>query len=272
MSTSVYDELLAIDLYDIIYGYITEKDVSIFHGLIQEHDPPGDRLLDLCCGTGAHLRAYQKLGYHVAGVDLSQAMLDRARRTLGAVTLDHGDMKTFQSAEKFDIVTCHSMSILHNTSSADLLKTFSNLFTMLRPSGILIFDALSKDDGAGPPYRADRDPMAQIVIDPDSALFSRYGDEFDLSYDVQWNLAESEDLFLVTFEIEIACQNGTERIVKRMDMGAFSNHQIIDLLREAGFEAGEHASPWSYADLRPDDGRGSIFLVRKPAGACRVGR
>jgi SAM-dependent methyltransferase len=177
MSTSVYDELLAIDLHDIIYGYITEKDVSIFHGLIKEHAPPGNRLLDLCCGTGAHLRAYQKLGYHVAGVDLSQAMLDRARRTLGAVTLDHGDMKTFQSAEKFDIVTCHSLSILHNTSSADLLKTFSNLFTMLRPSGILIFDALSKDDGAGPPYRAGRDPMAQIVIDPDSALFSRYGDE-----------------------------------------------------------------------------------------------
>ena len=47
--------------------------------------PPQQRMrvLDIGCGTGAHLRLYQKAGCEVFGVDMSPAMLSQARKRLG---------------------------------------------------------------------------------------------------------------------------------------------------------------------------------------------
>ena len=47
-------------------------------------DPTGVRtVLDVCCGTGLMASELIALGYRVAGVDASAAMLARARRLLG---------------------------------------------------------------------------------------------------------------------------------------------------------------------------------------------
>lgn len=44
---------------------------------------PRMRVLDIGCGTGAHLRLYQKAGCRVFGIDISPSMLQQARRRLG---------------------------------------------------------------------------------------------------------------------------------------------------------------------------------------------
>jgi ubiquinone/menaquinone biosynthesis C-methylase UbiE len=41
------------------------------------------RVLDIGCGTGAHLRLYQKAGCNVFGIDMSPSMLRQARNRLG---------------------------------------------------------------------------------------------------------------------------------------------------------------------------------------------
>jgi ubiquinone/menaquinone biosynthesis C-methylase UbiE len=43
---------------------------------------PGERLLDIGCGTGMHLSWFQDLMLHITGLDASPYMLDRARRRL----------------------------------------------------------------------------------------------------------------------------------------------------------------------------------------------
>lgn len=45
---------------------------------------PGERLLDIGCGTGIHLSWFQELGLNVAGLEASPYMLDRARRRLSS--------------------------------------------------------------------------------------------------------------------------------------------------------------------------------------------
>lgn len=53
---------------------------------------PGQRVLDLGCGTGAHLECHVEAGCVVAGVDTSEAMLGRAHVRLGdRADLRHGD-------------------------------------------------------------------------------------------------------------------------------------------------------------------------------------
>lgn len=72
---------------------------------------PGQRVLDVACGAGFLLQAYREAGADVFGVDLSEAMLREAGKTLGqSVPPDHlmiADTSQLPfDDETFDVVTC----------------------------------------------------------------------------------------------------------------------------------------------------------------------
>lgn len=71
--------------------------------------PPesGDRVLDVGCGTGSALARYRDAGYDPAGIDLSEAMLAKARARLGAdADLRVGDALALPYPDdSFDLVT-----------------------------------------------------------------------------------------------------------------------------------------------------------------------
>ena len=73
--------------------------------VIDRYVPSARSLLDVACGTGKHLEHLQH-HYRVAGVDISPAMLDVARRRLPGVPLHVGDMVDFELGRTFDVVTC----------------------------------------------------------------------------------------------------------------------------------------------------------------------
>lgn len=78
-------------------------------------DPPevGMQVLDIGCGTGAHLLLYQNLGCEVYGVDTSPAMLAIARNKLGSLAkLIQGDASKLPYQDNtFDLVM--STTVLH---------------------------------------------------------------------------------------------------------------------------------------------------------------
>src|SRR5581483_10962704 len=80
-------------LYDAVYSF---KDYAAesarLHELIQARRPGAATLLDVACGTGAHL---EQLGrwYEVEGVDVDPEMLEVARARLPGVPLHAGDMR-----------------------------------------------------------------------------------------------------------------------------------------------------------------------------------
>jgi len=229
----MYDSILETDIYDIIYRHSYKKQASIFERLIKKHKPSGNRLLDMCCGTGAHLNIYKHLGYEITGVDLSKAMVDKARKRFESTEIIQGDMRLFSPDKKYDIITCHSFSILHNTTFNDLTKTFTNFFNSLEKGGVLIFDVLDKK--ADSP-QVDSENPEEISIDPDSQLFTEYGDEFDLDYDVQWHYIENKGLFVISIHLRIDSEKGVKEIQETIDMGAFSIDEIIDTLKKIGFQ------------------------------------
>ena len=60
------------------------------------------RLLDVGCGTGIVAAHFQQAGYRVTGLDVSRAMLARARERLGEqATLIHGDAADFTLPETY---------------------------------------------------------------------------------------------------------------------------------------------------------------------------
>jgi ubiquinone/menaquinone biosynthesis C-methylase UbiE len=56
---------------------------------------PADDVLDVACGPGLVVRAFAEVVRHVTGIDLTPAMIERARehtRDLAHVTLREGDV------------------------------------------------------------------------------------------------------------------------------------------------------------------------------------
>lgn len=68
-------------LYDRLFGKFNKGLWEI--GLSFHRPQQNMRVLDIGCGTGAHLRLYQKSGCAVFGIDMSPSMLQQARKRLG---------------------------------------------------------------------------------------------------------------------------------------------------------------------------------------------
>jgi ubiquinone/menaquinone biosynthesis C-methylase UbiE len=61
------------------YGRLVEPLLDGVHGFVAERLPPGRRVLEACCGTGALARRLAKSGRQVVGVDLSPRNIEYAR-------------------------------------------------------------------------------------------------------------------------------------------------------------------------------------------------
>lgn len=108
--------------------------------------PPGsvDRALDLCCGTGAALRFLKPLcRQEVVGVDLSQGMLDEARRLLAdapgsaKLTLIQGNVLELAYEAEFDVVT--SFGAFGHILEEDEPRLVQVIARALRPGGHFVF-------------------------------------------------------------------------------------------------------------------------------------
>jgi len=137
----VYDKSARI--YDLLYVGSGIKDypaeAAELHRIIQDASPAAQNLLDVACGTGAHLVEMQRW-YAVEGVDLSPAMLAVARTRLPGIPLREGDMRRLDLGKTFDAVTCLFSSIGYMTDPADLRAAIARLAAHVAPGGVLIVD------------------------------------------------------------------------------------------------------------------------------------
>ncbi|MGD0685979.1 MAG: methyltransferase domain-containing protein [Streptosporangiaceae bacterium] len=95
----------------------------------------GDRVLDVACGQGRMSRYLSRLGAEVAGVDISAAMLAKARAAgPEAITYIHADVTRYPAwwdGRPFDGCTCE----LALMDIDDLAAALSTVAAVLRPGG-----------------------------------------------------------------------------------------------------------------------------------------
>jgi len=145
--TDVFAEQYAA-AYDSVYAdknYAAETDAVC--KLIARHEHgKTHRLLDFGCGTGRHCVQFAQRGFDVTGVDLSDAMLARARSRVeqaklsSKIDFSRGDIRTFVSDQKCDAVLMNFNVLGYMASNDDLLAAFSNARANLRESGLFIAD------------------------------------------------------------------------------------------------------------------------------------
>ncbi len=127
--------------YDAVYSF---KDYAAesrkIRALIARHKRSAGRdLLDVACGTGAHL-VHLRRHFRVGGVDLDPGMLKVARRKVKGAAFHRGDMATFRLSERFDVVLCLFGSIGYVRTLKGLDSTAANFARHLKPGGVLIVE------------------------------------------------------------------------------------------------------------------------------------
>jgi SAM-dependent methyltransferase len=112
--------------------------------LLNRHRFPGDRVLDLACGTGTVANYFADKNYQVSGVDGSEEMLEQARQKTAemgaAVDFSCQDMRAFEVVERAGLITCLYDGMNYMLTEDDLLKVMERAAQALTPGGLFLFD------------------------------------------------------------------------------------------------------------------------------------
>lgn len=102
--------------------------------------------LDLGCGTGVLCQALASHGIDARGVDLSEGMISLARSRAPSLRFETGDMVTWRTQERFDLVTCTGDALNHVFEPDDVRRIFENVYAMLSSGGLFVFDLLGEGE------------------------------------------------------------------------------------------------------------------------------
>lgn len=113
---------------------------------VLESLPPGGTILDCACGTGILVSAIARHGHMVVGTDASDGMIRVARARIEANGLDVSfHVCTWEKLpqkcdRKFDIAVCCGNSIVHCSDSAEMVRSFRGIRSVLNAGGRLVLE------------------------------------------------------------------------------------------------------------------------------------
>ena len=139
------DYAFVADIYDHVVPYATRPDVNFF---VEAAQASGGPVLEVGCGTGRVLIPTARAGVDIVGLDLSPHMLHICQQRLlneptavqSRVRLHQGDMRDFDLAQTFTLVTLPFRPFQHLTTVADQLACLGSIHRHLAAGGRLILD------------------------------------------------------------------------------------------------------------------------------------
>ena len=98
------------------------------------------KILDLGCGTGLHTKELLERGYEITGLDLSEEMIDIAKKRNPSAKFHIGNMNNFNLSNKFDAIICMFSALGYLTENKQLEDFFISCRDHLKDNGLLILD------------------------------------------------------------------------------------------------------------------------------------
>ncbi len=129
-----YDTFYAEKKYDLEVDRVIE--------LCNRYRPSLNRVLDMGCGTGRHMEVILARGFGCDGFDLSQSMIDQAKRRLEGADcrLRTGDIRNYRSNRKYDLVVSMFAAMGYLAGVDALVDGLRTARHHLARDGLFIFD------------------------------------------------------------------------------------------------------------------------------------
>lgn len=237
------------NVYDLFYADKVD-DIQMYSGFARR---TGARVLEIGVGTARVAQALAQAGYTVHGIDVSEAMLEIARRKIDErVKLTRADMRDFDLNERFDLIIVPVNTFMHNHTLDDQLATLTSIKRHLTPQGLLVIDLFNPD-----PTRADdrRMLLRDILPSPHGQPILHFN-----AYSIDWERQVSSAVFIVDEPDE---SGRIKRIVFTFELRFLMRNEVELLLRQAGFAL--DALYGSY-DLEPfENGSEKMIVVARAA-------
>jgi len=127
--------------YDLIYHWKDyETEANTIKELIKKYkDFDGNKLLDVGCGTGTHVKHFRN-DFSCTGIDINDEMVEVAKSKIPDVIFAQGDMVDFNLKTNFDVILCLFSSIGYVKTYSNLEKTLKNFANHLKNGGLLIIE------------------------------------------------------------------------------------------------------------------------------------
>lgn len=229
--------------YDALYvndrEYASEaarvKELLTRHGVRPQAD-----LLILACGTGGHI-PYFKDDYNVCGLDLSEDMLDLAKKKFPDIRFYSGNLVDFSLKTDFDAMICLYGSIGFVKTVDNLRASMKRMAAHLRPDGLALIT----------PWSTVEDFQNIIVVDA--------VDQPDLKIARMEQVCLKEPKIVeVTFHHLLAKNNDVTYHKQSMEIGLFSREEYMTAMTDAGLAVVE--------EYKGSDVRGGAYVGKRVAG------
>jgi SAM-dependent methyltransferase len=207
--------------YDALYaarGKDYAREADAVTARVRALRPEAATLLDVACGTGAHLERFARHGFACRGLDKELQMVAIARSRLAEIEIEPGDMLDFRLPERYDVVTCLFGSIACTRTRERLEQAVANMAAHLAPAGLLLVE----------PFL----PPEAYVVGNLNALFV---DEPELKI-ARMNVSRRiADVALLDFHYLVATKrSGVERHFERHELGLFTEQDYRTAFTAAG--------------------------------------
>jgi SAM-dependent methyltransferase len=130
---------------------------------------PGDRVLDLACGSGDHARRLARRGMHVLGVDIADSLIAHCRQkaeeeSISTAGFEQDDMReiAYEGEFKAVLLLSGSFGFFDDATNRDVL---ARMVRALETGGRVLIDV--------------SDP-SEMVVRPPRQSWSEYGDGYGL--------------------------------------------------------------------------------------------
>lgn len=206
------------------------------------------RVLDLACGTGNVAQILAGRGCEVVGVDLSEGMVEAARRKAARRDLpiryyvqDAAELEL--PGPPFDLCVCLFDSLNYILEPARIARAMERVHAHLRPGGLFIFDINSA-------YALEHGFFAQDNLHSSDRLRYVWRSDYD----------PATRLCHVAMRFFLRERTGVDREFRETHVQfAYREDELRDMLSLTGFTALETFHAYTFQPVRPTTDR--IFFV-----------
>lgn len=213
-SARYYDKIYAAAGKDYAAEAQAIRELLVASGIAE-----GMRLLDVACGTGAHLQ-YLRQWFDSEGLDIDEEMLRQAARRCPGIPLHRADMIDFSLPRPYDAITCLFSAIGYAKRLDDMRRATANMARHLRPNGVLVMEPWLTPD----------------IIKPPPHIDATYVDEPELKLARMTTLEVDHGITRLDMHYLVCTPAGTEYLRERYELGLYTRDQYAAALRDAGLE------------------------------------
>lgn len=226
----MYKEDLAY-IHDVGFGDFALKSAAGLLAILQQKNIEKGLIIDLACGSGIWAKILTDFGYDVLGIDLSESMLNLAKKKAPLAQFQQGSLFRL-NLPLCDAITCIGEGINYQFDPHGddaIQQLFQGIYHSLKPGGVFIFDIIE------PGYIMGNNPQKNYFT----------GEDWVILLETE----ENKNNHILTRKITIFRQIGDlyRRSEEIHSVKLYKSPIIADKLRKVGFKV---RMIRGYGDLR----------------------